>query len=229
MFSVVCHTQMVDIGPFHIKTICLWNCVPLLHFSSEFWLWVISPPCFHHLPLCHSKVIRPEHFHCKMLPVTSFKWYSSKQTNQSKDGSEWITTMTIVTKICFSLEGKFHKQTWMLYSATGQHLSWIFGCTVAPSSFHLMGLILPLHFAVLSWQGSQSSQHLLLMPQTGGYLLPYMFSLQLHHGRLGAAKRCWRSPLWLVLPASCTIFFIFLDSIREEDSLICLSLVQSVV
>lgn len=41
--------------------------------------------------------------------------------------------------------------------------------------------------------------------------------------------RWWWSPLWLVLPASCTIFFIFLDSIREKDSLICLSLVQSVV
>lgn len=40
--------------------------------------------------------------------------------------------------------------------------------------------------------------------------------------------RCWWSPLWLVLPASSTIFFIFLDSIRE-DSLIYLSLVQSVV
>lgn len=57
------------------------------------------------------------------------------------------------------------------------------------SSLHLMGLILPLHFAVLSWQGSQSSQHLLLMPLTGGYLLPYMFSLQLHHGRPWAAKQ----------------------------------------
>ena len=113
-------------------------------------------------------------------------------SNQSKDDSEWVTTVTIETNICFSLQGKFHKQTWMLYSATGQQLSWIFGCTVAPSSFHLMGLILPLHFAVLSWQGSQSSQHLLLMPLTGGYLLPYMFSLQLHHGRLEAAKpRCW--------------------------------------
>lgn len=56
------------------------------------------------------------------------------------------------------------------------------------SSLHLMGLILPLHFAALSWQGSQSS-HLLLMPLTGGYLLPYMFSLQLHHGRLRAAKQ----------------------------------------
>lgn len=155
-------------------------------------------------------------------------------SNQSKDDSELITTVSIVTNICFSLEGKFHKQTWMLYSVTGQQLYWIFGCKVSPSRFfHLMGLILPLHFSVLSWQGSQSSQHLLLMPLTGGYLLPYMFSLQLHHGRLGGCQatllRCWWSPLWLVLPASCTIFFIFLDSIREDDSLICLSLVQSVV
>lgn len=32
----------------------------------------------------------------------------------------------------------------------------------------------------------------LLMPLTGGYLLPYMFSLQLHHGRMEAAKPCRR-------------------------------------
>lgn len=129
---------------------------------------------------------------------------------------------------------RFHKQTWMTFFSTGQQLSWIFGCEFAPCRvFHLMALILRLHFAAPRWQASQSSQHLLLMPLTGGYLLPYMFSLQLHHGRMEDAKttpqRRWWSPLWLVLPASCTIFFIFLDSIREEDSLIYLSLLQSVV
>lgn len=125
-----------------------------------------------------------------MFPFTIFKLHSSKQTGQINQ-REQITAIIKVTNICFPLKGKFHKQTLTLYS-TGQQLSWIFGCAVAPSRFfHLMGLILPLHFAVLSWQGSQSS-HLLLMPLTGGYLLPYMFSLQLHHGRLEAAKPgCW--------------------------------------
>lgn len=144
---------------------------------------------------------------------------------------KWVT---IVTNIWFSLEEEYHKQTGMLYSPTGQQLSWISGCAVAPSRiFHLMGLILPLHFAVLSWQGSQSSQHLFLMAMTGGLFAPiYVFS-PITPWQAGGGQatllRGWWSPLWLVLPVSCTIFFIFLDSIREEDSLMSLSLVQSVV
>lgn len=137
-------------------------------------------------------------------------------------------------KYLFFSSGKVHKQTWMLYSSTGQQLSWIFGCVVAPSRFfHLIGLILLLHFAALSWQGSQSSQHLLFnVPDRGLFAPIYVFSPITPWQARGCQDtllRCWWSPLWLVLLASCTIFFIFLDSIREEDSLIYLSLVQSVV
>lgn len=153
--------------------------------------------------------------------------------NQSRVDSEWITTVTIVTNICFSLEGKFHKQTWMLYSSTGQQLSWIFGCTVAPSRFfHLMGLILPLHFAVQLAGLSVVTTSPFNAPDRGLFAPIYVFS-PITPWQAGGCQatllRCWWSPLWLVLPASYTIFFIFLDSIREEDSLICLSLVQSVV
>lgn len=136
-------------------------------------------------------------------------------------------------------EGKVSHATF--YSWTGQQLSGIFGCTAALSrvfffpfffsffsSLHLMGLILPLHFAALSWQRSQSPFN---APDRGLFAPIYVFSPITPWQAAGCQAtplRCWWSPLWLVLPASSTIFFIFLDSIRE-DSLIYLSLVQSVV
>lgn len=42
------------------------------------------------------------------------------------------------------------------------------------SSLHLMGLILPLHFAALNWQGSQSSQHLLLNAPDRGVICSHI-------------------------------------------------------
>lgn len=48
------------------------------------------------------------------------------------------------------------------------------------------------------------------MPLTGGYLHPYMFSLQLYHGSSvlpNISALCWWSPLWGVLPAALHYIF----------------------
>lgn len=168
-----------------------------------------------------------------MLPFTIFKLHSSKQTSQINQ-SEWIMTMTKVTNICFSLEGKFHKQTWMLYSSTGQQLSWIFGCAAAPNRFFPFDgpySSPPLCCAQLAGLSVVTTSPF-NAPDRGLFAPIYVFS-PITPWQAGGCQatllRCWWSPLWLVLPASSTIFFIFLDSIREEDSLIYLSLVQSVV
>lgn len=56
----------------------------------------------------------------------------------------------------------------------------------------------------------QPSTVLLLMPLTGGYLHPYMFSLQLYHGSSvvpNISALCWWSPLWGVLPDALHYIF----------------------
>lgn len=182
---------MVDNATTHrVKKYENYVCFPLS--TSPFWLSVIIMSPFPYLYATSQYGLS--------IPTVNITLYrlqiiliTADMSYQSTNDTEQTTAATIVTNVRFFLQGKIHKQTRMLHSPTGQQLSQILGCTAAPRRFfHLMGLILPLHFAVLSWQGSQSSQHLLLMPLTGGYLLPYMFSLQLHHGRLEAAKpRCW--------------------------------------
>lgn len=178
-----------------------------------------------------------------MWPVAIFKLHSSKQTYQINQSMEWMDewkiAVTILTNIYiyifFPLEGTIHKQTWTPYCTTGQQLSWIFGCTAASSKFFS------------PFDGPYSSPPLCCAqlaglsvvttspfnaPDRGLFAPIYVFS-PITPWQAGGCQttplRCWWSPLWLVLPASCTIFFIFLDSIREEDSLICLSLVESVV
>lgn len=152
-------------------------------------------------------------------------------SNQSKHDSKCIPVVTIVTNICFSLEGKFHKQTWMLYSSTGQQLSWIFGCSKQVFPFDGPYSSPPLCCAQLAGLSVVTTSPF-NAPDRGLFAPIYVFS-PITPWQAGGCQatllRCWWSPLWLVLPASCTIFFIFLDSIRKEDSLICLSLVQSVV
>lgn len=78
--------------------------------------------------------------------------------------------------------------------------------------FHFICLLLSLHFSpALSVSFPLSAiTVLLLMPLTGGYLHPYMFSLQLYHGSNvlpNISALCWWSPLWGVLPAALHYIF----------------------
>lgn len=129
---------------------------------------------------------------------------------------------------------KFHKQTRMPYYSTRQQLSLISGCEFAPGRiFPFDGPYSLPPFCCSALAGiSVDRASPFNAPDRGLFAPIYVFSpitWWQNGGCQTTPQRWWWSPLWLVLPASCTIFFIFLDSIREEDSLIYLSLLQSVV
>lgn len=165
-----------------------------------------------------------------MFPFTIFKLHSSKQTGQINQ-SEQIMAIIKVTNICFP-QGKFHKQTWTLYSPRSTIILniWMCGCSKQVFPFDGPYSSPPLCCAQLA--GLSVVTSLFNAPDRGLFAPIYVFS-PITPWQAGGCQatllRCWWSPLWLVLPAFSTIFFIFLDSIREEDSLIYLSVVQSVV
>lgn len=140
-------------------------------------------------------------------------------SNQSKDDSKWLTTVTIVTNISFSLEGQFHKQTWMLYFCYQSTIIlniWMYGCSKQVFPFEGPYFSPPLCCAQLAGLSVVTTSS--FNARDRGLFAPiYVFSpiTPLQAGGCQVTLlRCWWSPLWLVLPASCTIFFIFLDSIR---------------
>lgn len=181
-----------------------------------------------------------------------FRSCTWKRTSQINGGERIRTLMGRKKKWQISFlprpprpEGKVPHATF--YSSTGQQLSGIFGCTAAQRRVFFFSLLLLLLLFFSPSDGPYSSPPLCCAqlaglsvvttspfnaPDRGLFAPIYVFSPITPWQAVGCqatALRCWWSPLWLVLPASSTIFFIFLDSIREEDSLICLSLVQSVV
>ena len=212
--------------------VCLFTRnIAVLSFDCESYF----PPCSHHLPLCHSTVIRAEHFYCWCHPlpfsnythqhrhVISIKaWQRMDNNNDNSD------------KYLFFSWGKVPQtniDALFLYRSTIILNIWMYGCSKQVFPFDGPYSSPPLCCAQLAGLSVVTTSPF-NAPDRGLFAPIYVFS-PITPWQAGGCQatllRCWWSPLWLVLPASCTIFFIFLDSIREEDSLICLSLVQSVV
>lgn len=178
-----------------------------------------------------------------MWPVAIFKLHSSKQTYQINQSMEWMDEWKIAVTILTNIYLYFFFL--LRERSTNKH-----GRRIAPpvnNYLEYLDVLLLQASFFFPFDGPYSSPPLCCAqlaglsvvttspfnaPDRGLFAPIYVFS-PITPWQAGGCQttplRCWWSPLWLVLPASCTIFFIFLDSIREEDSLICLSLVESVV
>lgn len=177
-----------------------------------------------------------------MWPVAIFKLHSSKQTYQINQSMEWMDewkiAVTILTNIYIFFFSSWGNDPQTNMDAVLHHRStiilniWMY-CCFKQVFFPFDGPYSspPLCCAQLAGLSVVTTSPF-NAPDRGLFAPIYVFS-PITPWQAGGCQttplRCWWSPLWLVLPASCTIFFIFLDSIREEDSLICLSLVESVV
>ena len=192
--------------------------ISVLHFTSETfrqWVifsWLLPSPTFMSL---HSNV--GQAFPLLMSPFTIFKLYSSKptyHTNQRTTASGEQQWQYSDKCLFFPLEGQTNMDALYWFRSTITLNIWMYGCTkqvFLPSPFDGPYSFPPLCRAQLA-RLSVVTTSPFNAPDRGLFAPIYVFS-PITPWQAGGCQatplRCWWSPLWLVLPASCTIFFIF--------------------